>query len=62
MSRTYYEWMKAKRQWHIDQGYRIEHIPYPHESIEYPVVYTRKSTNDFWENRRDAAEKLTPHY
>lgn len=62
MSRTYYEWMAAKQKWHLEQGLRVASIPYPHESIEYPVVYTRQSTNDFWERRRSAAEELIPYH
>ena len=62
MSRTYYEWMAAKQKWHLEQSLRVASIPYPHESIEYPVVYTRQSTEDFWERRRSAAEELIPYH
>ena len=62
MSRTYYEWMAAKQKWHLEQGLRVASIPYPHESIEYPIVYTRQSTEDFWERRRSAAEELIPYH
>lgn len=56
MSRSYYEWMEAKRNWYNSQEHRVANIPFP---ITEAVVYKRESTNPFWERRRyDAAERI----
>lgn len=60
MSRSYYEWIEAKRQWWNKQAGAIASIPYPSESITYPVVYKRESTNPYWERRRSDAADLIP--
>ena len=52
MSRSYYEWRAARDQWRVDQGLRLESLPYPDENS---IVYQRDSTNPFWENRRKYA-------
>ncbi len=33
MSRTYYEWMAAKQEWHYNQKLRVASIPYPGEVL-----------------------------
>lgn len=60
MSRSYYEWMAAKRQWWNSQAGAIASIPYPSESIPYPIIYKRESTNPYWERRRTNAADLIP--
>ncbi len=56
MSRSYYQWMAAKRKWYNSQEHRVANIPFP---IPKAVVYERESTNPFWERRRyDAAERI----
>lgn len=61
MSRTYYEWMAAKQEWHYSQKLRIASIPYPGEVLQYPVIYKRESSNPFWQRRyNDALSKLHP--
>lgn len=57
MSRTYYQWMRAKAQWWDEQHYRKAEIPYP---IDNAVVYKRQSNNPYWEKRRLATEETIP--
>ena len=52
MSRTYYEYLKARDQWRINHDLKIGSFPYPERNS---IVYLRESTNDFWERRREAA-------
>ena len=55
--RTYYQWMAAKREWLKNQGERVAQIPYPGRDS---VVYTRESTNPFWQKRRQRAFDAIP--
>lgn len=57
MSRTYYEYLKARDQWRINHDLKIGSFPYPERNS---IVYLRESTNDFWERRREAAQAQLP--
>lgn len=60
MSRTYYEWMAAKRKWFDEQQRRKAQIPHPGIDSFDHVVYQRHSTSSYWESRRSNAESLVP--
>lgn len=49
MSRSYYDWMRAKRNFFSSQATRIASIPKPSDA----VVYERESTNPYWQHYRE---------
>ena len=57
MSRTYYEWMEAKRKWYDDQQRRRADIPYP---TGENIFYQRESNSPYWERRRSIGESIIP--
>ena len=57
MPRTYYEYLAAQDKWRIEHGLRIASFPYPPRNS---IVYTRQSTNTFWEDRRTQAAQNLP--
>ena len=57
MSRSYYEYLKARDQWRIEHNLKIASFPYPQKDS---IVYIRPSNNDFWERRRLTAETSLP--
>ena len=57
MSRSSYEWLRARDEWRVQHALRVSSFPDPpRESI----VYERESTNDFWERRRSRTQDLIP--
>jgi hypothetical protein len=50
MSRSYYDWMRAKRNFFSSQATRIASIPKPDDA----VVYERESTNPYWQHYRES--------
>ena len=57
MSRTFYEWQKAKWAWMNDQHFRRVDIPIPGKDS---IVYNRSSDNSYWESRRQNALSQIP--
>ena len=57
MSRSYYEWMAAKRKWYDDQQRRRADIPYP---TGENIFYQRESNSPYWERRRSIGESIIP--
>ena len=57
MPRTYYEYLAAQDKWRIEHELRIASFPYPPRNS---IVYTRQSTNTFWEDRRTQAAQNLP--
>lgn len=57
MSRTFYEWQKAKWAWMNDQHFRRTDIPIPGKDS---IVYERSSDNPYWESRRKNALSQIP--
>lgn len=57
MSRSYYEYLKARDAWRVQHNLRVSSFPNPPEDS---IVYTRESTEDFWERRRKRTQDLIP--
>lgn len=57
MSRTYYEFLKAQDDYRIEHNLKVSSFPYPPKES---IIYTRESTQSFWERRRTTTASQIP--